>query len=197
MAFPQNTVSVQPIEALFLAPDTADFALDYSLENGGATIGDGSQGRQIATWRASISGDATAVNIARLDGQGVTTAFVVGAIGITEVALAFDSNMNPAVAYRESGIVKFKWYDSIPQQFITTVYADLTSFKLSADDKRVQQTAVSDVIFAYVRADVLYWCQQRDRYLVEYIAGPALKQRIRRFGMTEINRVQFELERVT
>jgi hypothetical protein len=196
VSFPQNVVSTVPVESAFLLPDSADILLFESRERGGVAVGDGTQGRQVADWLASISFDGATINIQRTDG-GAVTAFVTGGVNITEVSVSFDSNMNPSCAYRENGVVKFKWYNTLTALFQTDTYIDVTSFKVSADDKRIQQSAISDVIFTYMVADVLYWRQQRDRYLVEYTAGTFPKYRIRRFGMTAVNRMQFELEKVS
>ena len=41
--------------------------------------------------------------------------------------------------------------------------------RVTLDDKRRGQTSSSDVILAYLRAGSLYYRQQRDRYLTEYL----------------------------
>ena len=195
MSLPQNVVTTVPLVAPFLSPDASDFRNDQSLEQGGIAVNDPSRGLQYQDWIAEIVSGGTAVQI-RPVGGGSTTTLVTGATNVTLVSLAFDINMQPSLAYTDGGVIKFRWYDTILSSFVTDSYPTATSCRLSTDDKRDAQQSVTDVILSYTRAGVLYWRQQRDRYTVEYTAGPAVGYALRRVGMTTNNRLCFELETV-
>lgn len=192
---PSNAISAVAVYAPYLAPDSADTQDVESLEQGGIAISDASQGRQVQDWRAYITTTAgvSTVNVApRISGTPVTTVFV-GTGLITEVSLAFDSNMNTAICYIEAGVLKLRWYNTLTSSYQTDTYAGATSGRVSTDDKRATQEGPSDVIFGYTRANVLYWRQQRDRYTVEYTVGPSSSLILKRIGMNQKNRLQFEL----
>jgi len=80
--------------------------------------------------------------------------------------------MRPAIAYVEDGTPKLNWYDTtIPGQ-TTTSYPGIVTPRVSLDDKRMLQSQISDVIFAYIRSEGgqnrIFYRQQRDRYTIEY-----------------------------
>lgn len=189
MALPQNAITPVAVVAPFLEPDASDDEDIQSLESGGFAISNTTEDRLFQTWRAFI--DGSNANISPLSGSPVTT--FVTATGLDLVSVGFDSNMNPALAYRENGIIKFKWFNTLTGVFQTDSYPFATSCRVSTDDKRAAQTAASDVIFAYVEAGTLYYRQQRDRYAVRYEVGPAPGLTLIRLGMTENNRFTFEL----
>lgn len=177
--------------------------VDYEL--GGVALNDASQGLMLQMWRAQIVDDNKIV----LDAQNVPEATIINGINITEVSFSFDRNMNPAVAYVEDGVAKLYWYDSTLPGMTTTVYPDIVTPRLSHDDKRDLQSAISDVIFAYLRNEGgenrVFYRQQRDRYTIEYDPTAALEPSIRddyraqvaaspgliKIGMSRQNRFQF------
>ncbi len=192
---PRNAISVVPVFAQYLAPDSVDTQELQSLEQGGTALNDPSQGRQVKTWRAYISGPT--IKVEPLVAATPTTTLVSGAVGaLTSVSLAFDASMQPTICYIEAGLVKLRWYNTVSALFQTDSYAGVTSARVSTDDKRKTQEGVSDVVFAYVRGDVLYYRLQRDRYTVEYTVGPAVKRKLSRVGVTTNLRLQFELQPV-
>lgn len=194
MALPYNQISAEPRQAAYLAPDDRDTSRLVSLELGGVAINDGSQGREVRNWRARISSDGAQVLIEPEDESSAPVVFVTDA-GITECALAFDGNMQPAVAYVAGGVVKLRWFDTLAADFTTTSYPGAKWPKVCTDDKRSSQVGASDVVLAYVRADgMLVWRQQRDRYTVEREVGPA-PYPLRRVGMNAERRLQFELRK--
>jgi len=186
---PQNLIG-PTIPAPYMEPDNEDFRLLTSLELGGVGLNDPSQGRQVQVWAAQIVGQDVRVSS---ENTAETTLFTVAG-ALSEVSLAFDSNMQPTVAFVEDGVVKLYWFDTVLGAFTTTTYPDSLSPKVATDDKRYSQSAASDVIFAYVRDSVLYWRQQRDRYTIEYAAGPVPDDMVLyRLGMNNERRFQFEL----
>lgn len=190
---PYNAITLEPRQAAYLSPDTRDTQRTRSLELGGIALNDASQGRQVQTWLARVNDLGTQVLIEPEGGSAPPVAFVTG-VDLTAASLAFDSNMQPVVAFVEGGVVKLRWFNTITSTYVTTSYPGARTPKVCTDDKRDSQAGASDVIFAYVRADdMLVWRQQRDRYTVERIVGPAQGYPLRRVGMTVDNRLQFEL----
>jgi len=193
MGVPYYGISSVVFQAAFLAPDSGDISASVSLERGGVALNDASLGRLVQDWRAWIEGGTT-IKVAPLPSLVPETVLVSGGVNITAVSVAFDSNMQPAVAYLEDGLLKLRWFDILLPGFRTDSFAGCAYGKLSSDDKRAGQEGASDVIFAYLRAGNLYWREQRDRYLVERLVGPAPAGfKLQTVGMNAIGRLQFKL----
>jgi hypothetical protein len=127
--------------------------------------------------------------------EGTPRTLYVSSSGITEVALAFDQNMEPTIAYLENGLVKLRWFDISVNSIVTTSYAGASSPMLTMDDKRAVAGADNDVIFGYTRDGQVRYRQQRDRYLTEYTLGAifAPGARILQLGMGTNLRLQFKI----
>lgn len=193
MGVPYQQISVTPMPAAYLAPDIIDAAKESSLELGGVALNNASQGRQVQVWQAWIE-TASVIKVAPYPSLTPATTLVSGGVNITEVSLAFDSNMQPAVAYLEDGLLKMRWFDATVPGFRTDLYPGCSFGKLSSDDKRPGQEGASDIILAYVRAGNLYWREQRDRFGVERLVGPApVGFRFVQLGMNAIGRLQWRL----
>jgi len=188
---PQNSVSDPAVTAPFFSPDDIDNQDLVSFELGGIALNDPSQGRMVQVWTAFVTGQDVMISA---DNHAPSVLFSVAG-ALSAVSLAFDSNMQPAVSFTEDGVVKLYWFDTLAPGFVTTSFPGLSSpSRLSTDDKRQSQEATSDVIFGYVKDGVLYWRQQRDRYTVEYTAGPVPEDMVLyRMGMNTKRRFQFEL----
>lgn len=187
---PNNAISVLPTYSAYQVPDDVDNQSTQSYEYGGTAINDASLGRLVKVWRAYCDG-AGAYVAPSITGTPVTT--LVTGTGITFVSVGFDSSMAPALAYVQSGVFKFRWYNTLTASFQTDVHADWTSAKVSTDDKRKGVEGQSDVIVAYTRGGTLYWRQERDRYAVEYTVGASGTRTLTRLGMNVQERMQFEL----
>ena len=142
-------------------------------------------------WKTRLDGDDIQVSIEGAD----TWTTVTTAAGVTEISLAFDQNMRPAVAYVAAGVAKFYWYDANAAAFVTTTYAGAVSPVCMMDDKRPMEIDLCDILLFYVRSGRVYHRRQRDRYAVEYnmAAMAPGTTRIGRVGMTDKNRIQLEL----
>jgi hypothetical protein len=113
---------------------------------------------------------------------------------IREISLAFDQNMRPAVAYMEGDQAKLWWYDTqVAGEVFTDLPAGSTSPKACLDDKREMETALSDIIVAYIRERGLRFRAQRERFLIEHTLAENLDATLVRVGMNSKNRLQFEL----
>jgi hypothetical protein len=179
------------ISSAFLSPDSLETDPLVSYELGGVALNDASQGLEVQPWRCYING-ADVVIANGLTGGTPAVQFTPGG-AITSLSLAFDSNMRPSIAYVEAGVVKLRWYDTVPGMTVTTTFAGATECKCATDEKREGLDGLRDVIFAYVIGGMLYWREQRDRYLIEYTVGavPSGKH-LQRVGKNSGNRFQFE-----
>lgn len=193
MAMPENILSPDPIFGNYLPPDDrvrTSRLVDYEL--GGVGIGDPSEGLQVQVWEARVS---AGVIQTRPESGGVWTD-ITGGASITEISLAFDQNMQPVVAYVDSGVAKFYWYDPNSTSFVTSTFAGATSPTCCMDDKREMQVGINDVLLFYLLDGRVMHRRQRDRYLIEYdlAAIPDGTTRIRRCGMHDRFRIMLEFE---
>lgn len=190
---PQNTVSSVAVSSAFLSPDISapNPLLDY--ERGGIALNDPSQGLNVQDWTCFIAANGTDVQI-RPGAAAPITIFSQG--GIEELSFAFDQNMRVFIAYRVGDVSYLRWFDSVPQTYVTTSYAATRNPKLSLDDKRTTQIALnSDIIFAYMRGNTVYYRQQRERFQTERIVRSGVPDGLGlvRIGMGVNLRFQFEI----
>jgi len=192
MALPLNTYSSIAVNSLFMPPDTLLSSLLIDYELGGVALNNPSLGLRVKNWKAFYNGNDGWVYLQ----PGNEAPFqLIQDFNITEISLAFDQNMNVALAYVSDEVVKLYWYDNAIPGYTTTTFADARSPRLALDDKRPALLGASDVIFAYIRGDTLYYRQQRDRYLTEYFLRESIpaSQRLRNIGMGRNLRMQFEI----
>lgn len=188
---PNGSISTVPISAPFLWPDSQRLVFLEDFEAGGVALQDTSEGLSAYRWKCFLG--QTGIHIQR---DGLTDQLWITVGGVLEVALAFDQNMRPTVAYRlDNGKVYLRWYDSFSQQYTTTDFGLGKNPRLTLDDKRPSQLNNSDVIFAYMRDGGVYYRMQRDRYQAEYQIASGLSSNIvlRNIGMGTNWRLQFEL----
>jgi hypothetical protein len=193
MSLPGNVLSSTPIKSALISPDDSERKnLREDFERGGVAVNDPTQGLDVKTWRGWT--DGASIFVAPLPGLTPVTTVTTG-VGITEVALAFDQNMEVTVAYVEGGATKLRWYDTQASATVTTTWTGARSPMLTLDDKRATAGAANDVIFAYIRDGQARYRQQRDRYSVEYTLGPVPSDsaRIEQLGMGVNNRLQFKV----
>ena len=190
---PQNVLSAVAVPSAYLTPD--DLApptqvTDYEL--GGTNLNDASGGLRIQTWTLTVlpNGDF------QLDSPSTSPTVVYNAVGVSWASLTFDQNMNPIIAYLQSGSAKMWWYDTVPEAYaVLSLPAGTGRPCLCFDDKRPTQIigGAADVILAYVRAGTLYFRAQRDRFTVEYTLQVGVTGDLRRVGLNVGNRLQFYL----
>lgn len=182
------------------SPRPEDMRQDWEL--GGRYLNDPSQGLQVKVWRVRLEIERdTGLGHVILEAPGGVAPGepereVFDGVGITEVALSFDQNMNPFVAYTQAGAAKFWWHDpTIPGMTHTTLPAGCYDLRCTLDDKRSFNVAGSDIILSYVRAGNLCVRYQRERYVTEYVlkAGIGLNARLISMAMNKNSRVQWRL----
>ena len=192
MGLPQHALSDPPMPAAFLTPDDTDSDLTQSFEYGGTALNDGTQGRMVQVWRAWIDDSGTSIKTSPISGTPVTT-LLSGATNLTSVSIAFDTNMAPTLAYIENGVLKLRWFNTATELFQVDAFPGATSGKVAADDKRRSQDGASDVVFGYTLGGMLITREQRDRYEIPYEMAASGSMVLRRMGMHERLRFQFEL----
>jgi hypothetical protein len=194
---PGNALATDSPSSSFLSPDTlgrGDGLEDY--ETGGVALSDASQGLMVATWRCRFLAGSNEIRIGKEPYSSETP--ILSASGVTEVSLAFDQNMRPAIAFMEVGQAKLYWYDPIVEEQVTTVLAaDITSMFLTMDDKRAPATTlnINDILLFYVRGTSLYYRQQRDRFTIERFLTILMdpSARLRKAGMAVGLQVQIQV----
>ena len=156
------------------SPLPEDRLQDWELA--GAYLNDASQGRMVKVWhlQAIYNHDIAAVEVSVSAPGGVSptepSRVLFSAPDITEVALAFDQNMNPFVAYTQAGAAKIYWYDPIAAAMVhTAMPAGVVNMRCTMDERREFNVANSDIVLSYLRAGNLCIAYQRDRYQVERV----------------------------
>lgn len=161
---PDGVLSTSPQPSTYIerVNSTLNPLVDYEM--GGTALNNASAGLWVQLWRVRVDGDV--VYLGPEDGDEAP-AFIRP--GITEVALAFDQNMQPVIAFVQNGVAWLWWFDSTVPGMVFTQIPGALNPRLTLDDKRAVEAANSDVILAYLRGGSLYYRQQRDRYLTEYL----------------------------
>lgn len=187
-------LSSTPVPSVFTGGRALPVRNEVDYELGGTALNDPSGGLQVQMWRARIIDKADIV----LDAENVAASTIITGTNITEVSFTFDRNMNLAVAYVEDGTPKLYWYDTIALAMTTTNFPGIITPRLSHDDKRNLQSAISDVIFAYLKDGDLCYRQQRDRYQTEYVLAQNVDSPgLIKIGMSRQLRMQFLLRSPT
>lgn len=193
MALPGNVLSSEAYYAAWLnvSRGPGDVLKDYELA--GVAIQDGTQGMQVKVWTGRVVNEKREVQVSA-PGVPWTTLFV-RANQIKEIAIAFDNNMNPFVVFKEENDASFiYWFDPVDNtQKFTALPAGVNTPRCCIDDHRRSQSAVSDVVLAYVRAGNLYVRYQRDRYQTERLlqAGVGTNAKLIEVGLNKHFRLQF------
>lgn len=189
--FPDNTLAVNPHIAGYAFPVKTLLPEDklQDWEMGGVALNDPSQGLEVQLWKFTLEVDEdTGDSFVYVEAPSVakTLLFSLPAGYISEIAGAFDQNMNPIVAYQTSGAPKIWWWDpTVPGMTHTAMPSGCIDMRVSLDDKRRFNVDASDIILSYVRGGSLYYRYQRERYLDEHL----LQDNISRLVCSAMNRV--------
>lgn len=185
---PGGRLSTTPVRGRLLNPWSRNDRI--SLHRGPVALSDGSAGLAVRMWRLrALPGG---LHLGPEDGAESLLLAVPGAI--SECSLAFDQLGRPSAAFVEDGVPKLYWYDTQVASFVTTTLAAGTvNPRITLDDPRATQSANSDIILAYVRAGALYYRQQRDRFLTEYLLANAVTS-LEHVSISSAGRLQFILD---
>lgn len=201
---PDNTLSEQAHIAGFSFPVKSPLPEDklQDWELGGVYLNDPSKGLQVKLWhvRIEVNIDTAEVDVIVSAPGGVAVGeperVLFSGADITEVALSFDQNMNPFIAYMQGGDAKIWWYDpTVPGMTHTTLPAGCYDLRCTLDDKRSFNVGASDIVLSYVRAGNLCVRYQRERYDTETIlrAGIGANARLVSMAMNRGSRMQWRL----
>jgi hypothetical protein len=198
--YPFEFISSKLEWAPYIPPDNIPVfnTTDYQL--GGIGLSNPTAGLQYQYWFLQLTGTVTSNNVV-ISAPNTPETTLFSAPNITEISLAFDQNMRPAVAYVSQGNPYFWWYDTtIPGYTVITLPAGATHPRCTLDDKRSTEISLglSNMIVAYINSDNLYCRAQKDRFTVEYSLYTNLSQIIsnpilNKIGMNEGERLQFQL----
>lgn len=188
MAIP--TISSTPYPSAFVdaKADTVSPVVDY--ETGGIGLQDPSAGLQYQTWTCQTDGSDITIEADNSPAQ-----VIYSGANITEISLAFDSNMNYFVAFVEDGQAKFKWFDSTISAFtVNNLDALDENPRCTLDDKRSFNNSGRSVVLLYLRNDNLYGRYQNDRYATEYNLGAITAgKKLAKIGMMDNLRIGYVL----
>jgi len=192
MPLPEDRLSTIPVPAPFLPPRDKIVGFLESWHRGGIALNDPTAGLDVQDWHATSDGSSVFV---AAPNWPITQLFFVPGAGISSIDLAFDQNMNPAIAYVEGGQAKLYWFDTVPNAYVVFLLDPLDKNpRLALDDHRPLSVngGNSDMILAYTRQGSLYYRQQRDRFTIErlLVANTGLV-RLLTIGMTTADRFQF------
>lgn len=165
--------------------------IDY--ERGGIGVGDASQGLDRVLWKLVYEEPNFIVlpDEAEDTGDGIV---VHSEAGVTEVSLSFDQQMRPVLSYVGADGPKIRYFDpAVPDFVILNLDPEVQNPRVSLDELRESQIAVSDVILSYVRNNNLYFRAQRDRFLVEYLLAEGVDGRLVSVGINRGGRYQWRL----
>ena len=191
MSLPANVLSLLPHPDEYLFPinlprtDLDDWTI------GGIALNNTLQGNRVQAWQLTYSDPDFTVTP-----QDIGTPTVIhSAAGCTEVALAFDANMDYVLCYTQAGQVKVRWFDIVAgMHVVTDLEANARSARCDLDDSRPLQIQIGtpDVIVAYFIDDRMVHRRQRDRYADLYeLKSGFTDETMYRCGMHHSNRFQF------
>lgn len=92
--------------------------------------------------------------------------------GITQIDLTFDQNARPFVTFMADGKSFYYHFDPQTNSYNYVELPTGSTFpRCELDYRLVDDAPRSDIILAYLRDGVVYYCIQRERYLKEYEVG--------------------------
>jgi len=162
---PDNELSSEIISGVVIGAKALTNSNLSDYEDGGVDLNDTSLGLRYQIWMGLLVGDS--IVITSTNGHSYT---LHSGYGISEFSFSFDQNMRPVLAWVQGGVAKLQWFDSsLGIQVITDLGNTILNPKVYLDDKRSLSNNSSDIILGYFKSGNLYYRQQRDRYLIEYL----------------------------
>jgi hypothetical protein len=190
---PGNVASTVAVPSEFTPPDDQVSSPLIDFERGGLALNNPSLGLNYQNWSCFVAPNGLDVQVQAESGAPIT---IFQQAAIETLTFTFDQNMRPCVAYQIGDVVYLRWYDSVPQAFVVTAFANIRDPKLALDDKRITQLALnSDIIFAYISGTNLCYRQQRERFNTERVIRTGLPASLglKNIGMGRNLRLQFEI----
>lgn len=197
MALPDNRLSTYEADEEFLPPDDLPYTPLNVSELGGVDLQNTTQGLKSNIW--TLRYDMFNKGLI-LETYGKYYEIVKDIEAPDSIDLAFDQNMNYAVCWSSGNTVKLKWFNPQVINFVTEMFTGVRDGHLSLDDKRIEFTNTSDIIFAYIKTNgSLCYRQQRDRFTVERTLKENIPDEctLEKIGMTRGNRMKFKISMQT
>lgn len=161
--------------------------IDYEL--GPVAVGDASRGSEHQIWRARMEN-----NFVYLSAPNVLEFVLLDLPQITEISFTFDQNARYVFSYVQAGIAKLYWFDASIGDYTTTVFgSDVITPRVTLDDKRLFQRAISDVLLFYQRENKLMMRMQRERFSIEHALASGVTDGLVKCGMMRNLRVGVQL----
>ena len=183
----------------FLPPDGLPQLPTLSYQLGGIGISDPSAGLEYQVWTAVLVDAGLPTAYVQVSAPNTPPTTILTLADITWISLAFDQNMKPALAYMANGSSYLWWYDAtIPGYSTVTLPTAAHSPQITFDDKRTisVDTAVSDIVLAYLLGTNMYMRQQRDRFTIDYLLTDQIiyvNPTLYKVGMCSTDRLLFQV----
>lgn len=170
----------------------ADPLVDY--ERGGVAVGNVSEGLRGYSWAARYDEPTSQVLLYREDKGEDSAVVLVTRPNITRLALSFDQNMRPVLAWVDSTGC-FLWYFMPSSSGFGQVQIPGAGYPcVTLDERRPELISDSDVLLAYTRDGNLYCRAQREAYNVEHLLYSGVPSPdLLAFGMSKQLRLQWRL----
>lgn len=189
---PGERFSTETIRGQLLNPWSRDRKVSYHW--GPVQVQDTSEGLLAKLWTLRAE-----------DGRAVLSASGVDDVTLVEresdihsVTLAFDQNARPCVCFEGEGGAFLFWYDPLQgENVIDPIDEGAVTPRITLDDARQFNIGNSDIILGYIRAGVVRYRRQRDRFTVEYTppigpgGSPAAASGLRHISMNSNLRLEF------
>ena len=168
---------------------------DVSSHWGPVALQNPQQGLFVRLWKARVVGNQVFVGA---DGVAEVL-YYTHPKAIAEISLAFDQNGNAYLGITDADGAGFVyWWDSkTPGMTALALPLDCLTPKVTLDDARGFNVAVSDVVCAYVRDGVIRYRLQRESFAIEHTPGvgvggpPATATALWHISMNKGRRLQF------
>jgi hypothetical protein len=197
MAVISNRLSTIVRSAEWYDPDVRDHGLINDFEMGPIALNDTIQGINYQVWQLTWN-SGTNQFIVTPETVGAPVAVLTHA-NVTQATLAFDQNGHVNIAFTAAGVPKLYWYDTVLGNWTTdNLPAGTITPTICLDDKRVTQTAASDILLFYTIQQIsglynLYHRFQRERFGTQHLYKTNVPPFIRKCGMHKQLRVQLGL----
>jgi hypothetical protein len=188
---PDHVISTPLQESPFLPNQSYIDSKRVAYSIGGVGLNDPSQGPNFQLWTATLEVALSGLGSVYIEAATHVKSLLFTLNGMTEVSLTFDQNMQPVIGYLAFGQGGIYWYDGTVPGFVFFNFAGVVNCpRVTLDDRQELDVSISDVLVFYTRVGNLYYREQRDRYLVEYLLETGVVGSVLKVAMGENNRIQ-------
>lgn len=189
---PNDEFTEEPIPGKFVTPYNLPVSPLSRSCRGGIALNDASKGRDYQNWFVWYEVLTGTIKFGPEAIPMVATGSIVRP-GVLQLSMAFDNNMNPVLAWIDASGGHVRYFSAATQNYVTVDVPGATSCLVVVDDIRAYSNTLSDVVFAYTIPTGLWYSYQRNNYANPLQASTSVRL-LRRMGMNEFNRLQFETD---